>query len=124
MTNAELMRSYYEAYNSEDETRLAPLLADDVVLVSAAGEQQGKDAYLATYRSMIATFIDRMTPEKIVESTNGATVDIHDRLVARGDVDDFLGMSLRAGEAIDLPLTGCYTIEAGRIHHIAIGPRV
>jgi ketosteroid isomerase-like protein len=124
MTNEELMRTYYEAYNSEDETRLAPLLADDVVLISAAGEQKGKEAYLGTYRYMIATFIDRMTPEKIVESAGGATVDIHDRLVARADVDDFLGMSVRAGEAIDLPLTGRYTIEAGRIHHIEIGPRV
>ena len=36
-----LMRAYYAAYNSEDEAQLTPLLAEDVVLVSAAGEQRG-----------------------------------------------------------------------------------
>ncbi|WP_157217710.1 nuclear transport factor 2 family protein [Flavisphingomonas formosensis] len=123
MTNEALMRSYYEAYNSEDESRLAPLLAEDVVLVSAAGEQAGRDAYLATYRYMIATFVDRMTPERIVESGDGAVVDIHDRLVARADVADFLGMALNAGQAVELALTGRYRIEDGRIRHIEIAPR-
>lgn len=123
MSNAALMRSYYEAYNSEDETRLAPLLAEDVVLVSAAGEQAGREAYLATYRYMIATFVDRMTPERIVESEAGAIVDIHDRLEAREDVGDFLGMTLRAGETVELALTGRYRIEEGRIRHIEIAPR-
>jgi len=123
MSNEQLMRSYYEAYNSEDEMRLAPLLAEDVVLVSAAGEQTGREAYLATYRYMIATFIDRMTPERIVGNAEGAVVDIHDRLVARGDVEDFLGMSLHAGQAVELALTGRYRIADGRIHHIEIAPR-
>ena len=123
MDNETLMRSYYAAYNSEDAAQLAPLLAEDVVLVSTAGEQSGRDAYLATYRWMIATFEDRMTPERIAADATGATVDIHDRLVARVDVDDFLGMSPRAGEVIELNLNGRYTIRDGRIARIEIGPR-
>jgi len=123
MDNEALMRAYYEAYNSEEESRLAPLLAEDVTLVSAAGEQAGRDAYLATYRWMIATFEDRMTPERIAADAEGATVDIHDRLVARQDVDDFLGTSPRAGEAVELSLTGHYTIRDGTILRIEIGPR-
>ena len=83
MDNEALMRAYYAAYNSEDEAQVAALLAEDVVLVSANGEQAGRDAYLATYRWMIATFEDRMTPERIAADAEGATVDIHDRLVAR-----------------------------------------
>jgi hypothetical protein len=35
--NEAFMRGYYEAYNSENPARLGPLLADDVVLVSAQG---------------------------------------------------------------------------------------
>ena len=123
MTNEELMRNYYEAYNSEDESRLAPLLAEEVELVSAAGTQTGRDAYLATYRYMIATFVDRMTPERIAADAEGATVDIDDQLTARADVEDFLGMSPRAGETVALPITGRYTIRDGRITHIRIGPR-
>ena len=123
MSNEGLMRRYYAAYNSEDETQIAPLLAEDLVLVSAAGEQKGRDAYLATYRWMIATFEDRMTPERIADDADGATVDIHDRLVARSDVDDFLGLSPRAGEAIELSLTGRYTISDGHIARIEINPR-
>src|SRR5262245_21452069 len=118
MDNAALMRAYYAAYNSEDETAVAALLDEEVLLVSAAGEQAGRDAYLTTYRWMIATFEDRMTPERIVADVDGATVDIHDRLVARADVADFLGMSPRAGEAIELALTGRYTIRGGRITRI------
>jgi hypothetical protein len=41
-----------------------------------------RDAYLATYRWMITTFEDRMTPERIAADADGVTVDIHDRLVA------------------------------------------
>ena len=52
--NEAFMRGYYEAYNSEDPDRLGEFLADDVVLVSAQGEQHGKAAYLATYRGIIA----------------------------------------------------------------------
>lgn len=123
MGNAALMRAYYEAYNSEDESRLTPLLAEDVLLVSAAGEQRGRDAYLATYRWMIATFEDRMTPERIAADQDGAVVEIHDRLVARQDVEDFIGLSPRAGEAIELSLTGRYMIRDGMIHRIEIAPR-
>ena len=38
--NEAFMRGYYDAYNSEDEARLGAYLADDVVLVSAQGEQR------------------------------------------------------------------------------------
>lgn len=123
MSNETLMRRYYAAYNSEDETQVAPLLAEDLVLVSAAGEQVGRDAYLATYRWMIATFEDRLTPERIIGDAGGAAVHIHDRLVARADVDDFLGLSPRAGEAIELNLAGRYTIHDGQITRIEITPR-
>lgn len=118
-----LMRAYYEAYNSEDETRVAALLAEGVVLVSAAGEQRGRDAYLATYRWMISNFVDRMTPERIAATAEGAVVDINARLTARADIADFLGHPVRAGETIVLALTGRYTVLDGRISRIEIGPR-
>jgi len=117
------MRRYYAAYNSEDETQVAALLADDVVLVSAAGEQRGREAYLATYRWMIGSFIDRMTPERITVTADGAVVDIDDKLTARADVADFLGKPVPAGQAVDLMLTGRYTIQNGRISRIEITPR-
>jgi hypothetical protein len=91
--------------------------------VSAAGEQRGREAYLATYRWMIANFIDRMTPERIAPTTDGAMVDIDDRLTARADIADFLGRPVRAGESLALSLTGRYTIQGGRITRIEIGPR-
>ena len=123
MDHAALMRSYYAAYNSEDETKLSPLLADDVVLVSAAGEQRGREAYLATYRWMIGSFIDRMTPERIAATADEVVVDIDDRLTARADIADFLGRPVRAGETMTLTLTGRYTIQNGCITRIEITPR-
>ncbi|MBY0510846.1 MAG: nuclear transport factor 2 family protein [Rhodospirillaceae bacterium] len=123
MDHAALMRSYFAAYNSEDEEHLAPLLANDVILVSAAGEQRGREAYLATYRWMIAHFIDRMTPEHIVADAEGALVDIDDKLTARADIADFLGRPVQAGQALTLTLKGRYTIQNGCISRIEIRPR-
>lgn len=123
MAGEDFFRGYYEAYNSEDPARLGALLADDVVLASAMGEQTGKNAYLQTYQFMISTFIDRMRPEKITLTPNGAVVDIHDSLIARADVPDFMGQSLKAGEEMVLELTGKYTLKDGKIARIEIGPR-
>jgi hypothetical protein len=123
MDHAALMRRYYAAYNSEDEVQLAPLLAETVVLVSTAGEQHGRDAYLATYRWMIGNFVDRMTPDRIAATADGAIVDIDDHLTARTDISDFLGRPIRAGESLTLRLRGRYTIHHSQIARIEISPR-
>jgi ketosteroid isomerase-like protein len=123
MAGEDFFRGYYEAYNSENPARLGALLADDVVLASAMGETKGKDAYLQTYQFMISTFVDKMRPEKITLTADGAVVDIHDSLVARADVPDFMGQSLKAGEEMVLKLTGKYTLKGGKIARIEIGPR-
>ncbi len=114
------MRGYYEAYNSEDEARLGAFLADDVVLTSAQGEQHGRDAYLATYRAIIADFTDRMTPDKISVAGDSDTVKITDRFTARHDVADFLGRSFAKGEGFTLKLEGTYRASGGKIARIDI----
>ena len=114
------MRGYYEAYNSEDEGRLSAFLADDVVLMSAQGEQRGKDAYLATYSAIIADFTDRMTPDDIAIADGTAIVSITDRFTARHDVADFLGRSFAKGEGFTLKLEGTYRVSGGKIARIDI----
>jgi hypothetical protein len=118
--NEGFMRGYYEAYNSEDESRLGAFLADDVVLVSAQGEQRGKDAYLATYRTIIADFTDRMTPDEIAVNGDTATVRITDRFTARHDVADFLGQSFTKGGGFTLKLEGKYAAKDGKIATINV----
>ncbi len=119
MTEA-FFRGYYDAYNSEEESRLADFLADDVVLVSAQGEQHGKDAYLATYRQIIAGFSDQMTPDEIHLTENGAKVAIIDRFVAKTDIPDFLGRSFAKGEGFTLRLIGTYAVQDDKITRIDI----
>ena len=118
--NEAFMRGYYEAYNSEDPTRLGEFLADDVVLVSAQGEQRGKAAYLATYRGIIADFTDRMTPDEITVNGDTATVKITDRFTARHDVADFLGQSFKKGGGFTLKLFGTYEVKGGKIARINV----
>jgi ketosteroid isomerase-like protein len=118
--NEAFMRGYYEAYNSEDPARLGEFLADDVVLVSAQGEQHGKAAYLATYRGIIADFTDRMTPDEIAVSGDSATVKITDRFTARHDVADFLGQSFKKGGGFTLKLEGRYRVVVGKITRIEV----
>ena len=64
-----------------------------------------------------------MRPEKITLTPDGAVVDIHDSLIARAEVPDFMGQSLKAGEEMVLKLTGKYTLQGGKIARIEIGPR-
>jgi hypothetical protein len=118
--NEAFFRGYYEAYNSADETKLAPFLADDVVLTSAQGVQRGKEAYLATYRQIIAAFNDQMTPEEITVNGNTATVRITDRFIAKADVPDFLGQSFAKGAGFTLKLVGDYEVVDGKIAKIDI----
>jgi len=118
--NEAFMRGYYEAYNSEDPARLGALLADDVVLVSAQGEQRGKDAYLATYKAIITDFTDRMTPDQITISGDTAEVKITDRFTARHDVADFLGRSFKAGDGFTLKLLGTYEVRDEKIATINV----
>jgi hypothetical protein len=118
--NEAFMRRYYDAYNSEDESRLGGFLADDVVLVSAQGEQRGKEAYLATYRFITANFIDRMTPNEISVKGDIASVKITDLFEAKCDVADFLGRSFVKGEGFALKLAGTYGIRNGKIATIDI----
>ena len=114
------MRGYYTAYNSANPERLAPFLADDVVLVSAQGESRGKEAYLATYRGIIALFTDQMTPEEITVDGNSATVRITDRFTAKADVPDFLGQSYAKGQGFTLRLLAKYREQGGKITHIDV----
>ena len=118
--NEAFMREYYEAYNSEDPARLGEFLAEDVVLVSAQGEQHGKAAYLATYRGIIADFTDRMTPDEIAVSGDSAAVTITDRFTARHDVADFLGQSFKKGGGFTLKLSGDYQVKEGKIARITV----
>jgi ketosteroid isomerase-like protein len=118
--NEAFMRGYYEAYNSEDPAKLGEFLADDVVLVSAQGEQHGKAAYLATYRGIITDFTDRMTPDEIAISGDSATVKITDRFTARHDVADFLGQSFKTGGGFTLKLSGTYELKDGKIARINV----
>ena len=118
--NEAFMRGYYEAYNSEDPARLGEFLADDVVLISAQGEQHGKAAYLATYQGIIADFTDRMTPDEIVVSGDTATVKITDRFTARHDVADFLGQAFKKGGGFTLKLSGSYLLKNGKIAKINV----
>jgi len=120
---AAMLRHYYEQYNSEDPEAMRGLLADNVVLESAAGRIEGVDAYIDMYRYMIGTFVDQMTPDAISVEGDEITAEITDVLTAREDVGDFMGASLRKGERMTLQLTGCYRITDGRIAHIQISPR-
>lgn len=122
MTPDDMMRSYYAAYNAEDAEALGRHLADDVVLVSAAGTQQGRGAYLNTYRFMTGQFVDRMTPISITVAGDCATVRISDSLTARSDIADFMGHALSAGQTIVLELVGRYNFVGGRIARIEIAP--
>lgn len=122
MTIEDTIHAYYTAYNACDEAALAGLLHPDIVLRSAMGEQQGREAYLATYRYMIGAFVDRMTPEAIRVEGDVAVVAIHDNLSARTDIADFMGRKVAKGEEIVLRLEGRYRVAEGRIVAIEIAP--
>lgn len=115
-----LMQRYYATYNSEDPEALAAFYHPQCTLTSAQGVMQGRDAILETYRYLIGTFEDRMTPLAIAIDGDSAEVEIVDRFTARKDVADFMGQSLAAGESFELRLTGRYRADRGQFREIHI----
>ncbi|HCS28778.1 MAG TPA: nuclear transport factor 2 family protein [Spongiibacteraceae bacterium] len=121
--NREFFENYYRCYNSEDPAALARFYADDLVLVSAQGEQQGIAAMIETYRYMIDTFEDRMTPDNILIDGNAAAVEITNVFTARKDVADFMGHTLQQGETLTLKLCAVYRVDGSKISHACIYAR-
>lgn len=115
--------NYYLTYNSENPQALEALYADDVVFTSAQGTSHGRDAILQTYRYLIASFEDRMTPDSILIDGDHAAVEITDVFTAREDVPDFMGVSLKKGEKLTLNLCGIYTVKDNRITQATIYAR-
>ncbi|MFP1155468.1 nuclear transport factor 2 family protein [Mycobacterium sherrisii] len=113
-----LLMRYYETYNSENPDKLSELLSESVAVRPGGGVQNGRDAYLQTYRYMIDQFIDRMTPQRIEVDGTVAIVHITDVLTARADITDFMGMCLSAGQSMTLNLQGRYTVADGQIAEI------
>ena len=118
--NKKFMESYYRAYNSEDPAALEGYYHQDVELTSAQGIIKGADALLATYRNLISNFYDRMTPSYIAIEGASVVVNILDRFTAKHDVEDFMGMSLAAGESFSLHLRGTYEFLDNKIRKIVI----
>ena len=121
--NREFFERYYQTYNSENPDALRTFYADDVVLLSAQGEQRGVDAIVDTYRYLIANFEDRMTPDSILIDGDRAAIEITDVFTARQDVDNFMGTALKAGEKLTLKLCGIYQVKNQKITHATIYAR-
>jgi ketosteroid isomerase-like protein len=123
--NSDHMESYYRTYNTEDSEALSAFYHEAVELTSPAGVLRGRDEVLSMYRHLTATFDDKMTPLDIQIHGYTAVVKILDRLTAKLDVEDFLGMPVAAGECVELQLTGTYVFDkAGRFTHITIEPQI
>ncbi len=121
--NRDFFEAYYRCYNSEDPEALKQFYADDLVLVSAQGEQHGVDAMLATYRYLIDNFEDRMTPENILIDGNTAAVEITDVFTAKKPIADFMGAAFNTGEQLILRLCAVYRVSNNKITHATIYAR-
>ena len=115
-----IFEAYYRTYNSEDPEALAGFYADDVVMVSAAGESHGVDAILDTYRYLIANFHDQMTPESIAIDGDTGVVRIVDHFRAKQPVEEFFGRRFAPGDEMTLCLVGTYTVRDGRFSRVEI----
>ncbi len=118
--NRDFFQRYYQTYNSESPEALAEFYHDDVTLVSAEGEQQGREALLDTYRYITERFRDRMTAERILIDGDVAAVEILDEFEAKCEVEDFLGSSFQQGDCFSLKLCAVYTVEQGKIRRAVI----
>lgn len=119
----EFMRRYYETYNSADPQALAGFYHPEVRLLSANGELVGRDALLQTYQFIIERFQDQITPRSLLAEGDRVVVEIHDELVARVVVPDFLGQDFRAGASLVLSLCGIYQVVDGQIRTVTLYQR-
>ncbi|NQT72986.1 MAG: nuclear transport factor 2 family protein [Chloroflexi bacterium] len=111
---------YYEEYNNHGADGVSGFYTDDVIFEFQGNKLNGKEAVLKYFRQLHLVFTEIMKPQEIFVEGDKAAVEVKNEFVAKVDIPDFLGKSLKVGESTTARFGAFYDIRDGKIAHVRI----
>jgi len=119
MSTAELLATYYDAFNRGDADGMLALLADDVIHEPSQGEQRhGKTAFREFLDHMNASYAERVIDPVLLSSADGTRGAAEFMLEGRYLATD-PGLPDAAGQTYRLRVGAFFEIEGGRIARVS-----
>ena len=120
MIDRERMEAYYTAFNRGDHTALAAFYTEDLVFEYQDIKLSSRDAVISYFVELQKGFKETIRPVNIVIDGDKVAVEVDDDFVAKVDLPDFLGQSLKAGDSFKAKFSGFYDIRGDRICHMRL----
>ncbi len=111
---------YYEEYNNHGADGVSDFYVSDVIFEFQNSLINGKEEVLKYFKQLHLVFREIMTPQKIFVEGDKAAVELENEFVAKADIPDFLGKSLKVGESTTARFRAFYDIRDGKIAHVRI----
>ncbi len=111
---------YYEEYNNHGADGVSDFYTSDVIFEFQGSLINGKEAVLKYFKQLHLVFKEIMKPQKIFVEDDKAAVELENEFVAKADIPDFLGKSLKTGESTTARFGAFYDIRDGKIAHVRI----
>ena len=111
---------YYEEYNNHGADGVSDFYVGEVIFEFQGSQINGKEAVLKYFKQLHLVFKEIMKPQKIFIEGNKAAVELENEFVAKADIPDFLGKSLKVGESTTARFGAFYDIRDGKIAHVRI----
>ncbi len=111
---------YYEEYNTHGADGVSDFYTSDVIFEFQGSLINGKEAVLKYFKQLHLVFREIMKPQEIFVEGEKAAVELENEFVAKADILDFLGKSLKVGESTTARFGAFYDIKDGKIAHVRI----
>ena len=111
---------YYEEYNNHGADGVSDFYVSDVIFEFQKVKLNGKEEVLNYFKELHLVFREIMKPQKIFVEGDKAAVELENEFVAKADMPDFLGKSLKVGESTTARFGAFYDIRDGKIAHVRI----
>ncbi len=111
---------YYEEYNNHGADGVSDFYVSDVIFEFQDSLINGREAVLKYFKQLHLVFREIMKPQKIFVEGDKAAVELENEFIAKADIPDFLGKSLKVGESTTARFGAFYDIRDGKIAHVRI----
>lgn len=111
---------YYEEYNSQGADGVSSFYSSDVIFEFQNVKLNGREEVLNYFKQLHMAFKEIMKPQTIFVLGDKAAVELENEFVAKAEIPDFFGKSLKVGESTMANFGAFYDIRDGKIAHVRI----
>ena len=120
MINKKWIENYYSSFNQRDHTALEAFYTDDLVFEYQDIKLNGKKAVISYFAELQKGFQETIRPFNILIDGDRIAAEVESEFVAKADLPDFLGQSLKAGNSFKAKFSCFYDIRNDLICHVRL----